>query len=75
MIFLLLIFSGLCPETHSLFAKREAKTLIRLLGVRGRSQRKLKFAQRLHVSLFKKWWGWATPDYNHPDFAKAVLIA
>jgi hypothetical protein len=31
MIFLLLIFSGLCPETHSLFAKREAKTLIRLL--------------------------------------------
>jgi hypothetical protein len=27
--FFLLIFSGLCPETHSLFAKREAKTLIR----------------------------------------------
>jgi hypothetical protein len=27
--FFLLIFSGLRPETHSLFAKREAKTLIR----------------------------------------------
>jgi hypothetical protein len=27
--FFLLLFSGLCPETHSLFAKREAKTLIR----------------------------------------------
>jgi hypothetical protein len=27
--FFLSIFSGLCPETHSLFAKREAKTLIR----------------------------------------------
>jgi hypothetical protein len=25
--FFLLIFSGLCPETHSLFAKREAKLL------------------------------------------------
>jgi hypothetical protein len=27
--FSLLRFSGLCPETHSLFVKREAKTLIR----------------------------------------------
>jgi hypothetical protein len=27
--FFLLIFSGLFPETHSLFAKREAKILIR----------------------------------------------
>jgi hypothetical protein len=26
-------FSGRCPETHSLFAKREAKTLIRVLRI------------------------------------------
>jgi hypothetical protein len=29
MLFPLLRPSGLCPETHSLFVKREAKTLIR----------------------------------------------
>jgi hypothetical protein len=29
--FFLLIFSGCCPETHFLFAKRKAKTLIRSL--------------------------------------------
>jgi hypothetical protein len=32
-IFLFLRFSGRCPETHSLFAKSEAKTLIRVLRV------------------------------------------
>jgi uncharacterized protein with PIN domain len=31
--FLLLSFSGLRPETHSLFAKREAKILIRILRI------------------------------------------
>jgi hypothetical protein len=24
------------------------------------------------MSLSRKWWIWATHDYNHPDFAKAV---
>jgi hypothetical protein len=33
-----------------------------------------RFAHSLQMSVFKKWWVWATPDYNHPDFAKAVLI-
>jgi hypothetical protein len=32
-----LSFSGRCPETHSLFAKREAKTLIRMLRVPAQS--------------------------------------
>jgi hypothetical protein len=36
-------------------------------------QEKKRFAHSLQKSVFKKWWVWATPDYNHPDFAKAVL--
>jgi hypothetical protein len=37
------------------------------------SIRKNHFAHSLQKSVFKKWWVWATPDYNHPDFAKAVV--
>jgi hypothetical protein len=32
-VFLFLGVSGRCPETHSLFAKSEAKTLIRVLRI------------------------------------------
>jgi hypothetical protein len=32
-VFLFFKFSGFCPETHSLFAKSEAKTLIRVLRI------------------------------------------
>jgi hypothetical protein len=32
-LFLFLNFSGRCPETHSLFAKSEAKTLRRMLRI------------------------------------------
>jgi hypothetical protein len=32
-----LSFSGRCPETRSLFAKREAKTLIRILRILAQS--------------------------------------
>jgi hypothetical protein len=32
-IFLFFKFSGLCPETHCLFAKSEAKTLLRVLRI------------------------------------------
>jgi hypothetical protein len=33
LVFLFFKFSGLRPETHSLFAKSEAKTLIRVLRI------------------------------------------
>jgi hypothetical protein len=36
-LFHFLSFSGRCPETHSLFAKREAKTLIRMLRILAQS--------------------------------------
>jgi hypothetical protein len=36
-VFLFFKFSGRCPETHSLFAKSEAKTLIRVLRIPAQS--------------------------------------
>jgi hypothetical protein len=36
-VFLFFKFSGRCPETHSLFAKSKAKTLIRVLRIPAQS--------------------------------------
>jgi hypothetical protein len=59
-----LSFSGLRPETHSLFAKREAKTLIRVLRILiqsaetavsagGGATTNFYAAQFVHMSVFE----------------------
>jgi hypothetical protein len=53
----------------SLFAKSEWVSGQRPENLK---KRKTCFAHSLQMSVFKKWWVRATPDYHYRDFAKAV---
>jgi hypothetical protein len=63
-------FKQTLSEFLPLFLQKES-------GFQGKALRistgEKRFAHSLQMSVFEKWWVWAMPDYNYPDFAKAVL--
>jgi hypothetical protein len=65
------ILSTLTRVFASLFAKSEWVSGQRPENLK---KRKTCFAHSLQMSVFKKWWVRATPDYHYRDFAKAVKL-
>jgi hypothetical protein len=63
-------FKQTLSEFLPLFLQKESGFQGKALRI---STRKNHVAHSLQKNVFKKWWGWATPDYHYQDCAKAVL--